>query len=605
MKLDRVQIQNFRSIKELTIRFRQSCQILVGINESGKTNILRALQLIRAGSKSVDADIRIPLKDEPIDAASEVIFIFTLDRKDIELIKTNVLNKLLVKDVNTAILEFNGKNYSVAQHASSHKEALRWEDIKEHQKHDASWSKSSDREVLEGWVKLTFPPNFAIPNVKSHDDSPRPANSFSFVYLPDYPELASLPKTVPSAAEIDRLFTSAAGALVAEQSPDCIIWRYDDKYLLPPRIQTNTFLENPSSCLPLEQMFALANIQDIKGAFQTANKRGPAAIRNLLDRVADSTTKHINGIWKECKGLQIKLEPNADHIEASILESDNRFDFSSRSDGFKRFISFLLIISARARNGELTNSLLLIDEPEIGLHPSGVKYLRDELLKISEKNKVIISTHSIFMIDRNNIGRHLRVLKKNEITKVLPIDESNFMDEEVVYNAMGYTIFDALQEKNLVFEGWTDKNLFKVAIQKKELKKGLEKIGLCHLQGVKDAARVCPILDLANRNYIVISDNDQTAKDAQAKFSGNGAWLTYRDLLGRDGFVTVEDFIKDEAFKPVIREIKARHESLKEINLSRENGGKIKCIRDWLKSGGLEGESLRIALEEIKQKTMA
>ncbi len=45
MKLNRVQIKNFRSIKDIEIDFDPSCRVLVGINESGKSNILNALAL--------------------------------------------------------------------------------------------------------------------------------------------------------------------------------------------------------------------------------------------------------------------------------------------------------------------------------------------------------------------------------------------------------------------------------------------------------------------------------------------------------------------------------------------------------------------------------
>jgi predicted ATP-dependent endonuclease of OLD family len=44
---------------------------------------------------------------------------------------------------------------------------------------------------------------------------------------------------------------------------------------------------------------------------------------------------------------------------------------------------------------ETLNKVILLDEPETHLHPSGQKYLRNELLKISENNLVIYATHSI------------------------------------------------------------------------------------------------------------------------------------------------------------------------------------------------------------------
>jgi len=51
------------------------------------------------------------------------------------------------------------------------------------------------------------------------------------------------------------------------------------------------------------------------------------------------------------------------------------------------------------------------------------------------------------MIDRENINRHLIVTKKDEKTKIANVTESNIVDEEVLYNALGYSIFESLQEK--------------------------------------------------------------------------------------------------------------------------------------------------------------
>lgn len=46
MKLKYVRIVNFLVIKSIKIEFDPACRFLVGINESGKSNILRALSLL-------------------------------------------------------------------------------------------------------------------------------------------------------------------------------------------------------------------------------------------------------------------------------------------------------------------------------------------------------------------------------------------------------------------------------------------------------------------------------------------------------------------------------------------------------------------------------
>ena len=76
------------------------------------------------------------------------------------------------------------------------------------------------------------------------------------------------------------------------------------------------------------------------------------------------------------------------------------------------------MISVQNKSKQISGNILIIDEPEIGLHPSGVQFLRQELERISKNNLVMIATHSIFMIDNNIIDRHFIVEKENEITAI-------------------------------------------------------------------------------------------------------------------------------------------------------------------------------------------
>ena len=58
MRLDRAKIRNFRSIEDLTFRFEPRCRVVVGINESGKSNILRALSLLDEETEFDSDDLR-------------------------------------------------------------------------------------------------------------------------------------------------------------------------------------------------------------------------------------------------------------------------------------------------------------------------------------------------------------------------------------------------------------------------------------------------------------------------------------------------------------------------------------------------------------------
>ncbi len=82
MRLSHVSIKNFRSIADATINFDLACRILVGINESGKTNVLRALSLLDPNTLPKEDDIREFAPNEDPSQEAYVRFIFTLDKKE-------------------------------------------------------------------------------------------------------------------------------------------------------------------------------------------------------------------------------------------------------------------------------------------------------------------------------------------------------------------------------------------------------------------------------------------------------------------------------------------------------------------------------------------
>ena len=66
------------------------------------------------------------------------------------------------------------------------------------------------------------------------------------------------------------------------------------------------------------------------------------------------------------------------------------------------------MVSIKIKNDGIKNNILLIDEPEIGLHPSSCSLFATRINKnIGRNNIVVISTHSTFMIDKEEVERHI------------------------------------------------------------------------------------------------------------------------------------------------------------------------------------------------------
>ena len=95
------------------------------------------------------------------------------------------------------------------------------------------------------------------------------------------------------------------------------------------------------------------------------------------------------------------LEPRALNPETIRLEWQHRrsnayFDASSLSDGTLRFIALAtLLLQPRA----LRPSLVLIDEPELGLHPYAIATLAAMIRATSRETQVVLATQSATLVD--------------------------------------------------------------------------------------------------------------------------------------------------------------------------------------------------------------
>jgi predicted ATP-dependent endonuclease of OLD family len=66
VKLTEIKIENFRSIKSQTIIIEHNCLILLGKNEAGKSNILKAIAAVFEQYKVTDKDKRKRIANEKI-----------------------------------------------------------------------------------------------------------------------------------------------------------------------------------------------------------------------------------------------------------------------------------------------------------------------------------------------------------------------------------------------------------------------------------------------------------------------------------------------------------------------------------------------------------
>ncbi len=92
------------------------------------------------------------------------------------------------------------------------------------------------------------------------------------------------------------------------------------------------------------------------------------------------------------------LEPRGEEGNESVLlkwlhrDHDNPFSANQLSDGTARFICMATLF---LQPKELRPATIVIDEPELGLHPAALEVLSEIVKSVSETNQVICSTQSI------------------------------------------------------------------------------------------------------------------------------------------------------------------------------------------------------------------
>ena len=124
--------------------------------------------------------------------------------------------------------------------------------------------------------------------------------------------------------------------------------------------------------------------------------------------------KEINEIF-EILDLDIKISgisKNAKSIPIFTNSAGDKFDINELSSGEKQL--FLRTLAIKMLNPE--NSIILIDEPELSLHPKWQQRIVDVYRKIGKNNQIIIATHSphilgsvkkenIMLLDKDGEGK--------------------------------------------------------------------------------------------------------------------------------------------------------------------------------------------------------
>lgn len=501
MIIKKVVIDNFKSIDRLEIPFDKVgdsyTKIFVGINESGKSNILEALSYFDVPKEQVSYDhfcnqkleegkecniyFYLGLEDNEINDLNTYLKSFITTECDVNFVLKNIRKDVYILNNSTHFskiyfytVEFNNELY-IRRFNGSSKDLISIVD-KEHN--------------IDGYEKLS-------------------GSSFA------------------------KYFNEIVADYFKKTEPHVSIWKPADKDLLY-NVNLLTLKKNIDSNRPLYNIFKLSGYDDIKSISDVIDKiTNPRSRSRLISKLTVSLNNYIGKIWDNGIDLIIDITETGNF---SLLIKDkgddnihDRFSISDRSQGAQHFLSIILSLSLAANNHERKNELILIDEPEVHLHPSGIRDLSKELLKIGQENYVFLATHSPFMIDKKHKERHF-IVKKNkkaisEVTRIK--DSDNLIDDEVLRDAFGMDVYkDLLNPHSVLVEGASDKIILQKALECL----GKKNIGITNGHGSNITTLVSK-LNYDDMSILVVLDDDEDGRKDKEKILKVGGLYTAENVF--------------------------------------------------------------------------
>ncbi len=552
MRINKVLIDNFKSIDKQEIPFDKVgdsyTKIFVGINESGKSNILEALSYLDIPKEKCEYEHFCNQKIED-DRYCSVSYFF--DFEDIEQEQLNNKIKSLISTDKDVEFEFINiyKNvflgHKQTQFLSFYLYSVRFNN-----------------------KKLFFK--------TSHD------NGKVITFVDEEHKTDGCEKMTEDVFK--KFFNDIVEAFIKEHEPKVSVWKSSNKDLLY-NVNLKMFKNNISSNKPLYNIFKLSGFENDNAIINAIDKAtSPSNRSRLCSKLTKSLSDYINKVWDNKIDLIIDITEMGNF---SILIKDkgeenvhDRFSISERSQGAQHFLSIILSLSLAANNHERKNELILIDEPEVHLHPSGIRDLSKELLKIGHDNYVFLATHSPFMIDKKNKERHF-IVKKNKkaISEVFRIkDSDNLIDDEVLRDAFGMDVYkDLLNPHSILVEGSTDKIILHKALECL----GHKNIGITNGHGSNITTLVSK-LNFDDMSILVVLDDDDDGRKDKGKILKVGGLystenvFTIRDLVGEivdNG--TIEDTLD-------INFVKTQFEKYYKSKYNKASGFEIQSSRPVL-----------------------
>jgi hypothetical protein len=209
------------------------------------------------------------------------------------------------------------------------------------------------------------------------------------------------------------------------------------------------------------------NVLDLPGKEERTRKSILSQINKTLEKSLTREWQNFRLDDKEALKINIDYKEEVEdgkkryYLKFDVIETDQNghehyFFIGDRSKGFYWFFNFVMKLefNPKVLEGSIRNAIYLLDEPGSYLHALAQSKLCKKLKQLSEKNEVIYCTHSHYLLDPETIPINS--------VKVAVKDPNQFgIDLKSIYDYQGniidkrsafQPIIDALQIKPIAFD---------------------------------------------------------------------------------------------------------------------------------------------------------
>lgn len=351
-------------------------------------------------------------------------------------------------------------------------------------------------------------------------------------------------------------------------------------------------------------------------------KKNKDRLQIMMSLASKRVSEEIDKIWSQ-NDHNIEFVVQGSDLRVWVINKKDgtRLQLEERSRGYQWYFSFYTVfnVESEARHKD---AILLLDEPAIFLHALGQEdFLKKTLPKLFEKNQILYTTHSPFMIDLTKPETiHTVTLEEVESQKKTKISVDVWdSDRDALFplqSALGYTMAQSMfvGKKNLIVEGVTDfwilssaSNLFESA-DKAHLKNDFVFVPA---GGATRSILFATTYKSQDLDVAVILDADPEGKSAydlivKNKILRDKKVSLLNEIFGKTDNMSMEDIFPDDYYLKFVESTYQKELSAKgitNISLTSKNPMIVRRIEEFFKEKRLgefhKGRPARAIMSEF------